>query len=96
LRVLIDHGATVGSPDPHGFTPLHRAAYNGHVEVCRMLIDHGANTNAQNWNHETPVHLAIQSRHPKIVELLLERGADVPSRVDEVGNLLREHGSRGG
>ena len=33
---------------PHQETPLHWAAYGGHVETVRCLVDKGADTNIKN------------------------------------------------
>ena len=30
-----------------GFSPLHMAAQEGHLDVCRLLIEQGANINSQ-------------------------------------------------
>ena len=30
-----------------GASPLHTAAHNGHISVCRLLIEQGANVNSQ-------------------------------------------------
>jgi ankyrin repeat protein len=33
--------------DVYGSTPLHYAAYNGHVEIARLLLQNGADVNAK-------------------------------------------------
>lgn len=59
-----------------GNTPLHFAAYNGHLECTAELIKRGANVNAKNRSGNTPLHDAITGGHEEIVRLLLNSGAN--------------------
>lgn len=43
---LISRGFEVDSRDAGGYTALHYAARNGHLEVCRFLLSNGADINA--------------------------------------------------
>lgn len=53
-----------------GYTALHLAALNNHVEVAELLIRHGkANLDAQNHNLQTSLHLAVERQHPQIVRV---------------------------
>jgi len=38
LKLLIARGATADVPDVQGYTPLRRAAYEGHRDVVRLLL----------------------------------------------------------
>lgn len=58
------------------WTPLHKAALDGHEEIVELLIKKGANVNITNPVNETPLHDAAKEGHKKIVELLLNAGAD--------------------
>lgn len=81
--MLAQDRALVGARDALGSTPLHRAAWKGHLEVARALLDHGANPNAQDQNEHyggTPLHAAAHGNQPALVALLIERGADVGAR----------------
>jgi ankyrin repeat protein len=72
-------------------TPLHAAAYEGHLDVARLLIDHGANLNSiNNWGG-TPLMAAYSSRRLGVIRLLLEHGANPDMRYDEVIELLLRH-----
>ena len=42
----------------YGETPLHRAAYKGHVATVRALMSGGANVNAKNKEGRTSVDTA--------------------------------------
>lgn len=44
--------------DADGYTPLHRAAYNGHVDCCKLLIASGAAVDARTGDGWTPLHSA--------------------------------------
>jgi cytohesin len=45
-RVLLAAGADVNAASDAGYTPLHRAASQGLVEVVRLLVAHGADVSA--------------------------------------------------
>nr|CAB3267273.1 transient receptor potential cation channel subfamily A member 1 homolog [Phallusia mammillata] len=42
-----------------GFTPLHYAVMNQHVEICVLLVDHGADINKCDMDGRTALHLAL-------------------------------------
>lgn len=71
------------SPDAHaaysydGWTPLHLAAFFGHVDAARVLLDAGAGVNAVSRNSltNTPLHAAAAGKHVDVAVLLLDRGA---------------------
>ena len=42
VELLIARGATVSAPESHGYMPLTRAFWKGHVDVVRLLKRHGA------------------------------------------------------
>lgn len=48
----------VNSQDNSGYTALHYAARNGHVDICSILIENGASINAQTHGNATPLHKA--------------------------------------
>ncbi len=62
-----------------GFTPMHFAAINGHLNIVKLLIAAGADRNAKasekkrNW---TPIHYAAQFDHVKVVKLLIDAGVN--------------------
>jgi ankyrin repeat protein len=70
--------ATAYSAD--GFTPLHLAAFFGHVDVAELLLDRGADIEARSHNRHlpqvTPLHSAAAGRRNAVALLLLDRGAD--------------------
>ena len=72
-KKLIDKGADVNKT---GWTPLHYAATQGHLEIIGMLLEHHAYIDAESPNGTTPLMMAAHYGTPAAVKLLLEAGAD--------------------
>jgi hypothetical protein len=64
-----------------GLTCLLIAAYNDHLDICRLLIDKGARVEAKDSGGWTPLHIATIRGHVEIVRLLCDHGADVEART---------------
>jgi ankyrin repeat protein len=78
-ELLAGDGALVNARDKDGSTPLHCAAWKGHVEVAAVLLDAGADLNARSQNEhygDTPLHAAAHGNQRAVAELLIARGAD--------------------
>jgi len=54
-------------------TPLHLAAREGHLDVCRVLVNAGALTKAKNNQKLTPADLASQQEHTAVYSFLESR-----------------------
>lgn len=84
LGMLLRAGAQVEN-DPHHYTPLSYAAYQGHDSALRLLLAHGARVNADAENGSTyintPLMMAAIQGHERIVLELLRAGADPAIRV---------------
>ena len=52
-----------------GKTPLHEAASNGRLEVCRLIIDSVRDKNPERDDGVTPLDLAISKGHKKVMNL---------------------------
>ncbi|XP_018328199.1 ankyrin repeat domain-containing protein 49-like [Agrilus planipennis] len=74
--VLKDPGL-VNVADKDGYTPLHRACYNNHVEVVEFLLENGADISAKTLMLWQPLHSACQWNHKECVLRLIQHGADV-------------------
>uniref|UniRef100_T1JJB8 RING-type domain-containing protein n=1 Tax=Strigamia maritima TaxID=126957 RepID=T1JJB8_STRMM len=61
-----------------GYTALHLAALNNHVEVAELLVHQGrSNMDLQNVNLQTALHLAVERQHTQIVRLLVREGCNL-------------------
>jgi ankyrin repeat protein len=63
-----------------GWTPLHYACTNGHLNIAEFLLDKGAAVDAPSPNGTTPIMMAIRAGNIQLVRLLLDRGADIRIR----------------
>ena len=77
--------------DNNGWTPLHEATNNGHLDVTEYLVTHGADINnrgGQGCKGTTPLIDAATNGHIEIMELLLKYGANVIAKDDHVSGSL--------
>jgi ankyrin repeat protein len=72
----------IRSRDKDGYTLLHRAARQGHLQLVELLIAKGAplDERSHDGSNLTPLHLAAGENHIDTVMLLLEKGADVNAK----------------
>lgn len=75
-ELLNDHPSLVFSRDDEGDTPLHCAAFAGHIELAELLIAKGADVNARDHDGYTPLHAAVQNDHKEMVALLVAKNAN--------------------
>ena len=84
LNFLVNEGAQLDEPDPHGDAPLHVAIRNGHLETVRRLILAGADVNQAAGDGRLPLRIARESapgRDARFIVSSLERNgarADPP------------------
>ncbi|KAJ1527364.1 hypothetical protein HK096_010573 [Nowakowskiella sp. JEL0078] len=85
VRLLLDHGAEVGSPGASTGRrlPITAAAANGDLEILRMIVDAGANVNAIEDDEygRTALAVAVERCNIACVKLLLDVGANVDLAV---------------
>ena len=78
---MVAKGADVNKT---GWTPLHYASSNGHVDVIKLLIENHAYIDAESPNGSTPLMMASMYGNAQSVKLLLDEGAD-PLLKNQIG-----------
>eukprot|EP00123_Amoebidium_parasiticum_P007677 comp18278_c0_seq1/m.19296 comp18278_c0_seq1/g.19296 ORF comp18278_c0_seq1/g.19296 comp18278_c0_seq1/m.19296 type:complete len:168 (-) comp18278_c0_seq1:122-625(-) len=68
--------------DHDGYTALHRAAYNNHLEAAQYLVAHGANPTAQTHDGWQPLHSACRWGSLEVARYLLQIGVDVNAKTN--------------
>lgn len=75
--LLREDASLVHATDEDGYTPLHRAAYNGHNEMINLLVTNSANIHSRTLDGWQPFHSACRWDNVICAKLLIELGADV-------------------
>jgi ankyrin repeat protein len=85
LNSALARPGAVNSYSYDGWTPLHLAAFFGHLAAARLLLAAGAEVVAVSRNSlaNTPLHAATAGKHSDVALLLLDAGAD--ARVPDAG-----------
>lgn len=65
------------SKNSEGATPLHWAAFKGHVDVAKVLLKKGANVNAVTKKGSTPLRLATTHKQQEMIRFLKSRGGRI-------------------
>lgn len=68
--------------DEDGYTPLHRAAYSGHVGVVSALLAAGCKVNPRTVDGWTPLHSACRWSRVAVVSFLLQNGAELNAQTN--------------
>ncbi|EQC27021.1 serine/threonine protein kinase [Saprolegnia diclina VS20] len=78
LKHLVTSGSKVEACDTRGWTPLHVAAHEGHIQAVEYLVRVGANVVAETLDRETPLQIANDK---KVVKALRTAQADARNRA---------------
>ncbi|MGD8911987.1 MAG: ankyrin repeat domain-containing protein [Candidatus Thiodiazotropha sp.] len=78
LTKLIEGDTTaIDVKDACFWTPLMKAALNGHTKAVERLIVAGADVNQKDKGGYSSLMLAASNNHPDIIDLLIKAGADI-------------------
>ncbi|XP_008284479.1 ankyrin repeat domain-containing protein 49 isoform X2 [Stegastes partitus] len=80
--LLITDPSLVHCCDEDGYTPLHRAAYGGHVEVVSALLASGSEVDPRTIDGWTPLHSACRWSRVTVASCLLQRGAELNAQTN--------------
>ena len=96
LRYLLEKEESLRDMVSRGFTPLHLAVCEGHLETVKSLIDYGADINKPSYGYlpmgvecygATPCMIAAFQGHLKILDCLYKKGGNIHT-LDELGRSL--------
>jgi ankyrin repeat protein len=95
VQKLLSEGIDVNVKNSsyYDYTPLHVAAWQGHLDIARLLLSKGAAIEA-NSDFGTPLHVAANYGHAKFAELLLDDGANVEAQTKDRVTPLHEAASK--
>jgi ankyrin repeat protein len=97
IAMLIDAGADVNGVNAPLWTPLHKAAQNGHKVVAEFLIANGADVSARDWYGETPLDFTESANHFDYAEnAWLKDSPEIKSVKKEIANIILENGGKSG
>ena len=71
VKLLMKYGGNAGIANKLGYTPLHIAAWNGHVACVNEFLAAGIAHDNQTVDKNTPLALAAHGGHLPVIEVLL-------------------------
>lgn len=86
----------VNARTTNGTTPLHLAAWEGHISVINVLVALGAQLDSRTEGGYTPLHCAATSNHVDAIRELVRVRADVSVRESRSGASPLHWAARGG
>ncbi len=81
-QLLEEDPKLVESVDQDLYTPLHRAAYSGHLAMVELLLTHNASVHARTADGWQPLHSACKWNQVAVASLLLQNDSDINSQTN--------------
>ncbi|XP_071944173.1 ankyrin repeat domain-containing protein 49-like [Antedon mediterranea] len=81
-EILNNEVSLISCCDEDGYTPLHRACYNGHLSMVNYLLKYNANVRARTLDGWEPLHCASRWGQASVAGILLENGASINSQTN--------------
>ncbi len=94
IGALLAAKVNVNAADDSGRTPLHSAAWNGHLAAVQTLLKAGADSNRSAEGY-TPLHAAAWQGHQPIVAVLIAAGAKINAQDADGSTPLHKAAWRG-
>jgi ankyrin repeat protein len=69
-EILLQAGAQVNPRSAGGFTPLHKAAFRGDLELVQLLLSHGSVVDARSEDGRTPLDMAMEASAEDVIRVL--------------------------
>ncbi|KAK6043335.1 ankyrin repeat protein [Cooperia oncophora] len=88
-NMLQDNPHLLSCSDNDGYTALHRAAYNNHLDAVTFLLECGSEPEARTNQGWTPLHSAANWGNYEVIGRLISHGVDVNARSN--GNVTALH-----
>ncbi|XP_068678198.1 ankyrin repeat domain-containing protein 49-like [Montipora foliosa] len=82
VEILELKASLINCKDEDGYSPLHRACYNGHLDVVGVLLERGADVRAVTEDGWQPLHCACRWGKTAVASLLLQNGADINAQTN--------------
>jgi quinoprotein dehydrogenase-associated probable ABC transporter substrate-binding protein len=85
IKLLLDHGASVGAKDRDGWSPLMTAAWSDDAAAIKLLVAHKADPSFAGPGNLTPLAIALEYGKDAAAVALVEAGADYVHPMGEAG-----------
>lgn len=77
VKMLLEAGANVNSPNENGETPIFVSASTGDADMMKLLLSHKADAKAVSNDGSTPLMFAASQGNPAVMELLIKAGCNL-------------------
>lgn len=71
-KILLDNGANINGKDRNGWTPLHRAVYEGNQPLVEFLVARGANLLSESNKGQKPIDL-LRENHSEELKTFVQQ-----------------------
>ena len=83
VECLVKQGkAQLDTQDDEGYSALHKAVKNDHVDIVKLLVERGADMNLPSIRQQTSLYFAARQGNLDIVKILIGNGANVDCMND--------------
>jgi ankyrin repeat protein len=72
--------ALLNQQNSDGWTPLHVASNEGHVDLIELFVEFGGSVDARSRNFRTPLHIASIRGNLSVIQAVLMAGADINAK----------------